>query len=854
MALFSQAQIDQINQVAAKSKEILAAPSKNTKAKSINHELNEMSQKVVDYFKDSPAILITSEDELAKYIDKCIEAGYAGIDTETTGLDRIKDTVVGTSLYYPGGVECYIPSKHRIPIFEEPYKNQLTYDQVGRQLQRLVDAKVKLILANADFDIAMIYKDLKVDIAPVAYYDVILAWRCLKENETYNDLKSLYNKYVLGGKGDPMKFKDFFTPALFPYCKPEIAKLYAANDAKITFDLFMWQLPYVTKDNPKCQKNKLEKIADLVWNIEFPMIKVCAMLHRVGVYLDTKVATTLHDRYTTKHTHQTAKLGEMIQELIDTRDFAKSSKRPFRIGKDFNPNSPVHVKYLINDLLGAQASSTGKEVLKELNQPATDQILVVRGLVKLLSTYVDKLPNSTASDGRIHATFKSVGADTGRMSSADPNMQNIPSHATDIRHMFRATPGYVMMSSDYSQQEPKLTAYAAQEPKMIKTFQDGKDIYATIASIAFGVPYEECLEFHPQTHEYQPEGKKRRGVAKVLVLGINYGMSPESIGQDLWGKDDSMTDDEKTRKAQKIFDAVMNGFPQLRDAILSAQHKAKTLGYTETILGRRRHHPDMQLPEFEFKAMAGYVNPDVDPLDVNTLHNKAEIPDRIVKQLTKEFQGFKYYGQIVKRTKELYDEKIKVVNNRYKISEASRQVWNAVIQGSAAELTKMAILKLTNNPEWQAIGGRFLIPVHDELIVEVPFDKREEGARILKESMESAGDFLPFTISCDIEETFRWYGLSVEDILSFDAPIDMNTQSWTPSNIKWLQCRLFECEYLLPILKNEDGSKPIGIAAHGINGVWTPKLDTFIADYIQRYRIALPEFLSHIDTRVIHGV
>lgn len=852
MALFSPTQIDKINAVAAKSKEVLKPP-KPAKANSINSELNEMSAKVVEYFKDSTAILITDIDSLHDYVNKCIEAGYTGIDTETTGLDRINDTIVGASLYYPGGDECYIPCKHLIPIFDEPYKNQLTYAQVHMEFQRLVDAKTKMIFANADFDIAMIYKDIKVDFAETCYYDVLLAWRCLKENEKDNSLKGLYNKYCLGGKGNPMKFRDFFSPKLFPYCKPEVAKLYAANDAKITYELFKWQLPYVTKDHPKCQKNKLEKVADLVWNIEFPMIKVCAMLHRVGVYLDRDVASTLHNKYSKKYDEETVKLGTMIQDIIRDKDVANNSKRPFRTGAEFNPNSTVHVKYLVNDLLNSQASSTGKEVLEQINQPATKQILAVRGLVKLIGTYVDKLPRSTASDDRIHATFRSVGADTGRMASADPNMQNIPSHATDIRHMFRATPGYVMMSSDFSQQEPKLTAFAAQEPKMIKAFQDGKDIYATISSIAFGVPYEQCLEFHPDTHEYQPEGKARRSVGKVLVLGLNYGMSVQSIGQDLWSNDDSMTDEEKTKKAQKIFDAVMTGFPQLRDAILGAQNKARTLGYTETILGRRRHHPDMQLPEFEFKAMPGYVNPDIDPLDVSTLQNKSDIPDRIVEQLTKEFKSYKYYGQIVKRTKELYEQKIKVTNNQHKISEASRQVWNAVIQGSAADLTKMAMLKLTSNPEWKEIGGKFLIPVHDELIVEVPFEKREEGARILKESMEGAGSFLPFSISCDIEETFRWYGLSVDDILSFDKPKDMNKDEWTESNIKWLQCRLFECEYVLPVFKNEDGSKPIGIAAHGVNGKWSPDLDNYIADYMQRYRVSLDQFLDHIDNKVVNG-
>lgn len=519
MALFSPAQIEQINQVAAKSKEVLKPP-KQTKAKTVNNELNEMSAKVIEYFKDSPAILITDQDSLHEYVDNCIEAGYAGIDTETTGLDRIHDTVVGASLYYPGGAECYIPCKHLVPIFDEPYKNQLTYEQVAQEFQRLVDAKVKLILANADYDIAMIYKDIKVDISEAVYYDVILAWRCLKENEPDNTLKVLYNKYVLGGKGNPMKFRDFFSPALFPYCKPEVAKLYAANDAKITYDLFIWQLPYVTKNHHKCQKNHLEKIADLVWNIEMPMIKVCAMMHRIGVFLDKDTSRSLHDKYMLLQNEANVKLADMVQQLIDEKDFPNNSKRPFRTGREFNPNSPPQVRYLCEELLKMPpGNGTGKEVLAEMKMPVTDQILAVRGLVKLVGTYVDKLPNATTSDSRVHATFKSVGADTGRMSSADPNMQNIPSHATDIRHMFRATPGYVMFSSDYSQQEPKLTAFAAQEPKMIKTFQDGKDIYATIASIAFNVPYEKCLEFHPETHEYQPDGKERRGVAKVLVLG-----------------------------------------------------------------------------------------------------------------------------------------------------------------------------------------------------------------------------------------------------------------------------------------------------------------------------------------------
>lgn len=423
MKLFSPAQIDMINKVAEKSKEVLNPP-KSVKTRSINQDLIDMSNKVLEYFKDAKSILITNVEQLHEYIDKVIEVGYAGIDTETTGLDRVKDTIVGSSLYYPGGIECYIPNKHLVPIFDEPYKNQLTYEQMQSEFQRLADSNVRLIFANADFDLSMIYKDYKVDLSDRCYYDTILAWRCMKENELDNSLKVLYNKYVLKGKGDPMKFSDFFSPALFPYCKPDVAKLYAANDAKITYELFEWQLPYITKDHPKCKRAKLESIADLIWSVEFPLMKVCQNMHRTGVYLDKQVSSVLVDRYKKKEAAELQVLAGMVEEIIEKSDYSSSSKRPFNRGKDFNPKSPKHVQYLLYSMMkipqGKDGQSTNKDVLGEINLPITKQILHVRSLGVLISTFVEKLPKATTSDSRIHAQFKQVGADTGRMSSSDP--------------------------------------------------------------------------------------------------------------------------------------------------------------------------------------------------------------------------------------------------------------------------------------------------------------------------------------------------------------------------------------------------------------------------------------------------
>lgn len=159
---------------------------------------------------------------------------------------------------------------------------------------------------------------------------------------------------------------------------------------------------------------------------------------------------------------------------------------------------------------------------------------------------------------------------------------------------------------------------------------------------------------------------------------VTYGRSVPSIADQLYGKRDDMTQEEKIKGAQKVYDSVMNNFPGLRAAMLGAQDQARKFGYTETILGRRRHIPDMQLPEFEFKPMPGYVNPDIDPLDISTLDQKDAIPKRITDALLKEFKGYKYFGQIVKRTKQLAEENIRVINNRAKINDASRMCLNCV--------------------------------------------------------------------------------------------------------------------------------------------------------------------------------
>lgn len=165
------------------------------------------------------------------------------------------------------------------------------------------------------------------------------------------------------------------------------------------------------------------------------------------------------------------------------------------------------------------------------------------------------------------------------------------------------------------------------------------------------------------------------------------------------------------------------------------------------------------------------------------------------------------------------------------------------------------MLKLEHDEEWAEIGGRFLCPIHDELICEVPLVNAEKGAEVLARCMSGAGSFLPFPLNCDVETTFRWYGLGVEDIMSREKPLSLNWDSMSASNIEWIQCMIVENEYLLPTFPEPDGSKPKGVRARGVNGVITDELKSSVESYMNRYNLVNDqEFFDHIEAKVIRGV
>lgn len=167
---------------------------------------------------------------------------------------------------------------------------------------------------------------------------------------------------------------------------------------------------------------------------------------------------------------------------------------------------------------------------------------------------------------------------------------------------------------------------------------------------------------------------------------------------------------------------------------------------------------------------------------------------------------------------------------------------------SAADMTKMAILNLENDEEWKSIGGRLLVPVHDELVCEVPIENMERGAEILSERMIDAASFLPFGMKCDIETTLRWYGLEYPCPYPKATSLDTNNIE----EIKWLQYHLIEMEYLLPVIPDENGEAR-GNAAKGVSGVRTDEMESAIVDYIGRWKITQDEFIDHIERKVVYG-
>lgn len=725
--------------------------------------------------KEDTLLLINEEQQLIDYIDACTANNIVAIDTETTGLDPILDQIVGMSLYTPGQKACYIPINHVSYVTGLRINNQLPVEFIREQLQRLVDANTRSYWFNAPFDVRFLGNGVGVWFIP--YFDASIASKCLNSNEPAGQrgLKQLHKKYCWGDRGEALSFGKLFDDVPFNYIPPDIGYLYAASDALYTWELAEFQSQYLEPDGIYYESHNMKDLSNLFFNIEMKSMLTFIQMEQTGVSIDYDHGEKISKKYHELADKMKRNLELVCEPYMDLIQDYRRKNPACRLTDPINFESPTQLAIVLYDILKItppdkkNPRGTGADILEQIDHPICKAILDNRSFSKVLSTYIDKLPEQAKKypDKRIHCKFNQYGADTGRVSSDSPNLQNIPSNpftlsdgtkvdsGHDVRQLFTASPGCVLLSCDYSGQEVRVTAHLSKDEKLIQAYKDGKDPYCEIASIAYNVPYDECKEFRDDGTT-NPEGKARRGEAKKIVLGILYGRGIPSIAEQL-GK--------TVKEAQAIYDKVLAKFEGLAKFIEESEEMARKYGYVTTVWGRRRQLPDMQLPYFEFSYKDGVV-PDFDPLSDSDDDYSTEVPEEVVADLTKKLLNCWGYKKKEELKEKIRAQGINVKDNTSFIAQAQRQCVNARVQGSAADLTKLAQIELANNEELKSLGFKMLIPVHDEIIGECPIENARRCAELMSYCMKHAGKDLCVPLSCDVDIFKSWYGehISIDDL------------------------------------------------------------------------------------------
>ena len=755
------------------NKKAKKVPTSMSAPKTMRDKVEYAKQLSEEVYKDIlPRLeLVTEEKRIKEYFDKAISNGILAIDTETNGLDRIDGKIAGLCLYTPGEKGIYIPIGHTSYMTGAEYKKNVSTKIIQREFNRC--RNVRYILHNAKFDMHILHWMVGVDIVP--YWDTMIAANLLDENEPHG-LKVLYQKYVVGADEEKKvaSFSSLFNGIEFNKIPPEVGYMYAAFDPIMTYDLYKFQELYLTKGTYECDIKGLERVADVFRNIEMPVIEVVFNMEVQGVDIDTELASKLKAEYTGYMTRAEEKFHTELNKLepFINKLRVTSPAKYEKIKDGIDISSPQQLAILFYDVLGfvspdnRKPRGTGEEILKSFQHPITDAILEYRAMAKLLSTYIDAIPEHISKrTGKLHANFNQYGAKTGRFSSSDPNLQNIPSQKKklsdgtvidaghDIRQMFIAGEGQVIVGGDFSQQEPRCLAHMSGDESMIDAYKHGKDLYATMASKVYKVPYEDCLEFRPNG-AVNPEGKARRTSMKPILLGIMYGRGIASIAEIL---------NISVKDAQAIVDDFYDAFPKVKQFVQDSQDFARDYGFVTTAWGRKRRLPNMQLDLIEVKRNTTAISDSFNPLDFSqTVNEDDEVEDEVYYKYLKLMN--RAYGKEAKqRVKDLAkQEGYDIIDNGGYIADAERQCVNSIIQGSAADMTKLAMNKIFRDEELNRLGYKLIIPVHDEVLGVCPKENAKAVAERLEYIMIHVVDgFFAIPMKTDIEVTERWYGENI---------------------------------------------------------------------------------------------
>lgn len=570
--------------------------------------------------------LIENETEAKELADFLLTNEIFSLDTETTSIEALDAKLVGLSFSTEDFRAWYVPvsretekAKKILEIFRPVYENPKIL-KVGQNLKYdlTVLANYGIHLSGPLFDTMLAHYLIQPELRHNMDY---LA-------EIYLNYKTIHIEELIGPKGRGQKNMGDLEPK-------DIYK-YACEDADVTLRLM----------KPLAEELRKNSLEEVFQNIEMPLMPVLARMERNGVVLDTETLKEVENDFTVRL--QT--LEKDIYELA---------------GHEFTINSPRQVgEVLFGELKLSEKVkktksgqySTSEEVLRDLHSkhPIVQKILDYRGLKKLLSTYVEALPKLiNPATGHIHTSFNQAVTATGRLSSSNPNLQNIPVRGEDgreIRKAFIPEAGEIFFSADYSQIELRIMAHLSGDEHMIEAFNAGHDVHAATAARIFHKDIKDI-------------SKDERRKAKTANFGIIYGISAFGLAERM---------DVSRTEAKELIDSYFEMYPKIKDYISKAVDTAREKGYIETEFGRRRYLPDINSRN---AVVRGY---------------------------------------------------------------AERNAVNAPIQGTAADIIKIAMIRVQQRLDAEGCKARMMLQVHDELNFSVPTDEFDKVKRIVIEEMQGA--------------------------------------------------------------------------------------------------------------------
>ena len=570
--------------------------------------------------------LINDLGEVKKLVNDLKTASVLSFDTETDSPNPVSAKLVGFSFSAKAGTGYYIPVN---------VEGALNEQEVTDAIRPLFENPDTILVAhNYKFDWLMLHRaGIEIKAKP---FDTMIAAYLVDATQKVK-MDGLSKKYL---NYAPVPIEDLIGKGKKQISMAELAPeevyQYACEDADITLRLYKILSEQLKKD-------ELEEVANTV---EFPLMKVLAEIEYHGVKLDTEMLEGFSKDLEID-------LKELEQQIYD------------KAGEEFNINSPQQLGTILFDKLGLPAGkktktgqySTNESVLTKLavKYEIPSLILEYRQLAKLKSTYVDALPSLINEEtGRVHTDFNQSVAATGRLSSSNPNLQNIPirtKRGREIRKAFIADEGYKILSADYSQVELRVIAHISKDEAMIEAFRNGEDIHARTAKEIF---HRESMEEVTQDH---------RRKAKEVNFGIPYGLSAYGLAQNL-GIENS--------EGKEMIDEYFNRFPNILNYINDTKEFAKESGYVKTLIGRRRYVPDINSGNWNVR-------------------------------------GF-----------------------------AERVAINMPIQGTAADVIKLAMINIHNWLKENGKKSRMLLQVHDELVFEIHESELDEVPSKIRELMERA--------------------------------------------------------------------------------------------------------------------